>query len=657
MDSQRPTRPCQRAYGSYCCERRTNMTRAAAGSGSGRQIRLPIGVVAIAKRVGAGACRPSHIILDAASRSSPPAGPPSRLFSSAPSFGDSYHYDEAAFEPPPPSLKKVVRPFLRACHPDATSVGDAADNQGHPLSEKARATNLDAVQTINGLIDAVEEIVGRCTPPAYADYSSIKRPEGRASAGTLPELKARYEIEFILPTGANVEDSPVKRKHKRGSKKSLTLRAITVEFPEEMREDARRWALTPFADPSSMHESGEYETTPSEEEAFRTAMQLQEHAVSEFLRLLTVAGMQAPSSTEGETQEQPRQQGRQFKEVEQWTLSDHFLHELGVHPEEDPSESRNTAFYGRTQSRPGRAAPPAYSHVQRERQQFMDSIPWNKFSEDYDDAYADAQADWTTSALDLYNINTSEGRERRERFVSQICGSVRIWRASTDGAIDGVDELDEIPEGLDVVAQLIAIRRLSLLLYDNFDRLRMEKMGRMWERLVIVLTPPRGLTKERRRQALLEDGVDDDASSVHRRKKLNKWERRLRRRERLKPVSRGQMRHTAETMLHPKEDDVEAESSEETGDEEEPPFATDSGFKFSYGTTSDQRSGRVTAYIPIDFRDGELVRQLFTFCYDYFDHLNAGFLQYGADGKVRANVMGADERTSKSEGGQKSEEG
>ena len=127
--------------------------------------------------------------------------------------------------------------------------------------------------------------------------------------------------------------------------------------------------------------------------------------------------------------------------------------------------------------------------------------------------------------------------------------------------------------------------------------------------------------------------MDEDASSMRRRKKLNKWERRLRRRERLKPVSRGQMRHTADSMLHPKEDDVDAESSEETGDEEEPPFATESGFKFSYGTTSDQRSGRVTAYIPINFRDGELVRQLFTFVYDYFDHLNAGFLQYVPTGR------------------------
>lgn len=62
----------------------------------------------------------------------------------------------------------------------------------------------------------------------------------------------------------------------------------------------------------------------------------------------------------------------------------------------------------------------------------MNSIPWNKFATDYDQAFLDAQADYTTEKLDLYNINTQEGRERREQFVSQICGSVRIWRARVD---------------------------------------------------------------------------------------------------------------------------------------------------------------------------------------------------------------------------------
>ena len=95
----------------------------------------------------------------------------------------------------------------------------------------------------------------------------------------------------------------------------------------------------------------------------------------------------------------------------------------------------------------------------------MNSIPWKNVAQEYDQAFLDAQADWTTERLELYHVPTLEGRERREKFVSQICGGVRIWRAPVPmDENDEVDELEEIPEGLDVVAQLIAIRRLNLLL-------------------------------------------------------------------------------------------------------------------------------------------------------------------------------------------------
>ena len=74
--------------------------------------------------------------------------------------------------------------------------------------------------------------------------------------------------------------------------------------------------------------------------------------------------------------------------------------------------------------------------------------------------------------------------------------------------VDDEDDIDSvIPDGLDVIAQLVAIRRLSLLLYDNFDHLQMERMGRMWERLVIVFTPPRRKIKKSRSAGGREGGV------------------------------------------------------------------------------------------------------------------------------------------------------
>jgi hypothetical protein len=294
----------------------------------------------------------------------------------------------------------------------------------------------------------------------------------------------------------------------------------------------------------------------------------------------------------------------------------------------------------------------------------MNSIPWDTFRQNYDQAFLDAQADWTTSRLKLFNPNTREGKERREQLVSQICGGVRVWRNVVDGdSGDDVDEeeVDDIPEGLDVVQQLIAIRRLSLILYDNFDYLQFERMGRMWERLVIVLTPPRnrrnqhGQRKDDTENKGIGRGVGD-----HPGRKLNKWERRMKRRERATPPSRGRMMRVAETHYNSLKnkrdnsqrdgdtvgDDVHQSQQQQQTQQQRKSTpsinAAESGYKFSYGTRSDQGTGHVTAYIPIDFGSDELVRQLYTHLYDYFDNCcgDVGFFNYGPNRDVSVNADG-----------------
>jgi len=152
----------------------------------------------------------------------------------------------------------------------------------------------------------------------------------------------------------------------------------------------------------------------------------------------------------------------------------------------------------------------------------------------------------------------------------------------------------------------------------------------MWERLVIVLTPPRGITSSIVRLR------DDGTPIVHPGRKLTKFERRKRRRDRLEPNSRGRMRHDAESYRAKSMMDEE----EVVGNDKPRMGSESSRFKFSYGTKSDQGAGNVTAYIPIDFRDGELVRQLHTHVRDYFDNCcgNVGLLKFGADGVIRADI-------------------
>ena len=183
------------------------------------------------------------------------------------------------------SLKKVIRPFLVACHPDlmhatttttdneegTTSTSSNKRQQQHHLSIKAREVNLKAVQIINGLIDNLEDLIGRCVPPCYSDGDG----NNNKSVGSLPELKARYEIEFILPSSednSNNNNGPMKKKRYKERREALTLRSITMEFPESLRSSVRQWALTSFPDTSSSSSSSkytnpDYEPHPQEQES------------------------------------------------------------------------------------------------------------------------------------------------------------------------------------------------------------------------------------------------------------------------------------------------------------------------------------------------------------------------------------------------------
>jgi hypothetical protein len=546
-----------------------------------------------------------------------------RLFSSIP-------------KSPKATLRKLIRPFLMACHPDAMSSTDETDatftepKKKH-MSRQAKEVNLKAVQILNGLIDTCDDLITRCST---------------SKSGQLPELKQSYEIEFMLPSGNRNERGELKVKRKRGTREELTLRAILIEFPKELREEVRHWALTPSR-------SGDGENL-IDQERMMVGVKLKRHVEKELMRLLTVAGLEYEQTEDGGDWEQTDSAtlGSERKQEEQWTLSDHFLHELGIEPMEDAKPS---AFYGR----PTTAAPPGYAHLQSEREKFMNSIKWDSFREKYDDALEDFKADSVTRQLKLYNASTKEGRDRRERLVSLICGRVRIWVANSE---DKNEEEVDIPEGLDVVAQLVAIRRLSTLLNDNFDYLNMERMGRMWENLVIVLVPPRYIRRRQQQQRALRDAANDEFADVARKhsphpgRKLNKWERRMKRREKTIPQDRGFMRRVAESHFHylnntqvdpvsGTDDEANYKTANDTQSTQlSSPAQYESGYKFSYGSQSN--TGEVTAYVPIDFKDDELIDKLHTYLYDYFDNSSpVGFLSYGPDG-VTANIDELDDDVS-----------
>lgn len=68
-----------------------------------------------------------------------------------------------------------------------------------------------------------------------------------------------------------------------------------MSFPRDLREEVRRWALTPFSNPvpDDDEDDDDYRRVPNaaEEGAMRSAMDLGAHAGGEFVRLLTIARM------------------------------------------------------------------------------------------------------------------------------------------------------------------------------------------------------------------------------------------------------------------------------------------------------------------------------------------------------------------------------
>lgn len=273
------------------------------------------------------------------------------------------------------------------------------------------------------------------------------------------ELKSTYEIEFLLtvPEPAGV------RKPKKKDRK-LTRRSVEITFPRFVREGVRE---------------------SDSREARMGAAQLRQWTRSEIGKLLRVAGLKVPPKGE----------------EEDVFVEDLLLEEMDL---VDGGDDRQRRRRGGTTRYADLEEPISKGRISRfnaSRHHFMRSIDWKEHRRMYDDAFRAAEADVATEG-------SMNKRGRKERMVSEICGRVRVipptgWdpvqgEESEVGAVgerkDGSTEDDthyEREDGLDVIQQLIAIRRLSLLLLDNFHELEMEDMGRMWDNLTLILTPPR----------------------------------------------------------------------------------------------------------------------------------------------------------------------
>ncbi len=103
------------------------------------------------------------------------------------------------------------------------------------------------------------------------------------------------------------------------------------------------------------------------------------------------------------------------------------------------------------------------------RDRFIRSFDQKKFNKMYNEAVNDLEAHFATNGLIQNNIKF------KLDLVNKVISKVRIDKDADIGTLD----------------QLITLRRLSLILEDNFEHLHMEEFGRMWEDLTIILCKPR----------------------------------------------------------------------------------------------------------------------------------------------------------------------
>jgi len=354
------------------------------------------------------------------------------------------------------NLRRFAKPFLLAYHPDRNANGAAT-------ATIARDANLKAIQNLNGMIDVIEHLHDRAIDPS----SSSKLP-GRI------DLEPCYTIEFLVPS------SDIKLGEKKPKDELiLTRRSIDLTFTESERNSIQ-----------NVDESGKF--------SVRAATALKIKAIKEIKKLLRISGLSIPTDFDDELERL-----NVDEDNNESTVMDELLHnELGFDENNDYSSQP-----GRNFSYPNNPTTPKTPY-EKSRERFMQKLRANssKFRQMYNDAVEDLKRDIATDGLIRMN------EQRRKQMVSEILSRVRVYDASLDMSLTRSSTNENIPrevstidtsdsDGLDVIGQLIALRRMSLLFNDNFNELEMEEMGRLWEKVSFVLIPKR-IPEEGKRKGL-----------------------------------------------------------------------------------------------------------------------------------------------------------
>lgn len=323
------------------------------------------------------------------------------------------------------TLKQLVRPFLMKFHPDRQGI------ESRQNTEVAREVNQRALQTINGMIDTIDQV-----------YSRAADPSKDTTKGRL-EVQKNYTIEFLVHT-----DNGKNAVKKQKDVPMASRRSVELQFSERDINSVQM-----------IDSNGNYSVL--------AAAALKVKAMKEIAKLLRVAGLQIPNNLHSQLEEVSREVADNRSSINKHgrLLQD----ELNF-------DGENGDNFGRNFER--------FSTFEKSRQKYTESVDWNKYNQMYKEAVIDMEKDLATEGLISMNA------ERKQRLVAEVISRVRVFDQVVDGKVNDY-EGDGVNDSLDTLNQLIAIRRLSLLLNDNFGDLDMEEMGRLWETIIFVLAPER----------------------------------------------------------------------------------------------------------------------------------------------------------------------
>jgi hypothetical protein len=185
---------------------------------------------------------------------------------------------------------------------------------------------------------------------------------------------------------------------------------------------------------------------------------LQRKIKIEFTKILKIAGLPAPDIID---------YGFGGREDNDWLFD-----ELGLNDYEDRNplkQNRDHGYDGSQRFAADERPERPKTEWEKSRERFTSNLDHKKLNQMYQGALFEMQADIITHGY------LKDPRQRQD-FISRILARVR---------------LDEEATAIDLMEQLVAFRRLSLIFTDSFEELQFEDMGKMWEELTIVFTDPR----------------------------------------------------------------------------------------------------------------------------------------------------------------------